>query len=75
MRDPDGYYVEFATAEGLERFLLDKLDESESVIHNYNALMKAAQFGNKLSSKAKDGVLDEQSSHLIQSEVSTKNVN
>merc|ERR1739844_570290 len=52
VRDPDGYYVEFATAEGLERFLDDKLEESQKVIHSSNVLIKAAQ-------------LDEQSDHLL----------
>ena len=75
MRDPDGYYVEFATAEGLEHFLDDKLEESQKVIHSSNVLIKAAQFGSKLSAAAKAGQLDEQSDHLLHalgSEVSPK---
>ena len=58
MRDPDGYYIEFANCESLERYIHTKMAENEK---NWNlskakAVMRASKQLKKVANHSKSTV-------------------
>lgn len=63
VRDPDGYYLEFCSCEGLEQYLVQKMTENKALwdIYRINVALSMKQLVTDWAGKAKSGtVLDQE---------------